>query len=203
METKKLDFAETLKDAIQIGAKNAPSILAAVALWAITLWIPYLNVGTTIAISLLPTELAKGNIINPLDIFDGKYRRCMGEIFILWGLVAGALLFACSFLLFPAIVISLAWSLATYFLVERGKNPIQALKDSNDATYGSKWTMFFVQLVVCAVLYAVFFLFSWLCGIINVGVITSIVMLALMVVFASVLMAVNASFWKQLKDNVE
>ncbi len=82
MEVKKLDFGETLKDSVAIGVKNAPSVIAAVALWLITIWIPYLNVGTTIAITLLPTQLAKGEIVNPLGIFDSKYRRYMGEFFI-------------------------------------------------------------------------------------------------------------------------
>ena len=33
LEPKKLNFAETLNDALTIGVKNAPSIMAAVALW--------------------------------------------------------------------------------------------------------------------------------------------------------------------------
>lgn len=41
MEVKKLDFGETLKDSVAIGVKNAPSVIAAVALWLITIWIPY------------------------------------------------------------------------------------------------------------------------------------------------------------------
>ena len=49
MEMKNLDFAETLKDSIEIGVKNAPSIVVAVILWLVTIWIPYLNIGTTIA----------------------------------------------------------------------------------------------------------------------------------------------------------
>ena len=47
MEMKKLDFAETLKDSIAIGVKNAPSVVVAVALWLVTIWIPYINIGTT------------------------------------------------------------------------------------------------------------------------------------------------------------
>ena len=88
MEMKKLDFAETLKDSIAIGVKNAPSVVVAVALWLVTIWIPYINIGTTIAISLLPVELAKGSVINPLGIFDSKYRRYMGEYLITAGLMA-------------------------------------------------------------------------------------------------------------------
>ncbi len=203
METKKLDFSATLKDAITIGVKNAPSVIAAVALWLITIWIPYLNVGTTIAITLLPTQLAKGEIVNPLAIFDSKYRRYMGEFFITMGLMVFPVLIGFIFMFVPAIVLAIAWSLSYYYLIEKGKNPIQAIKASNDATYGSKWTMFFVSLVVGAVIGIVIAIFQTLCNAINVGVITFIVMFVLYVLAISINMAVNASFWKQLKDNVE
>ena len=203
METKKLDFSATLKDAITIGVKNAPSVIAAVALWLITIWIPYLNVGTTIAITLLPTQLAKGEIVNPLAIFDSKYRRYMGEFFITMGLMVFPVLIGFIFMFVPAIVLAIAWSLSYYYLIEKGKNPIQAIKASNDATYGSKWTMFFVSLVVGAVIGIVIAIFQTLCNAIKVGVITFIVMFVLYVLAISINMAVNASFWKQLKDNVE
>lgn len=141
MEVKKLDFGETLKDSVAIGVKNAPSVIAAVALWLITIWIPYLNVGTTIAITLLPTQLAKGEIVNPLGIFDSKYRRYMGEFFITMGLMIFPIFIGVLFMVIPGIVLSIAWTLSYYFLIEKGKNPIQAIKASNDATYGSKWTL--------------------------------------------------------------
>lgn len=148
METKKLNFSTTLKEAISIGLKNAPSVIAAVVLWLITIWVPYINVGTTIAITMLPTQLAKGKIINPLSIFESKYRRYMGEYFITMGLMVFPILIGFIFMFVPAIVLSIAWSLSYYFLIEKGKNPIHAIKASNDATYGSKWIMFAVKLVV-------------------------------------------------------
>ena len=158
MEVKKLDFGETLKDSVAIGVKNAPSVIAAVALWLITIWIPYLNVGTTIAITLLPTQLAKGEIVNPLGIFDSKYRRYMGEFFITMGLMVFPIFIGVLFMVIPGIVLSIAWTLSYYFLIEKGKNPIQAIKASNDATYGSKWTMFFVSLssACCSASYSAF-----------------------------------------------
>ena len=203
MEAKKLDFAATLKDAITIGTKNAPSVIAAVALWLITIWVPYINVGTTIAITLLPTQLAKGEIINPLGIFDSKYRRYMGEYFITMGLMVFPILIGVLFMIVPAIVLSLAWTLSYYFLIEKEKNPIQAIKASNDATYGSKWTMFAVQLVVGIIVGIFLGIFRFLCDLIDVEFITFIVMFVLYVLAISISMAVNASFWKQLKDNVE
>ena len=203
METKRLDFATTLQDAIAIGLKNAPSVIAAVALWLVTIWVPYINVGTTIAITLLPTRLAKGEIVNPLGIFDSKYRRYMGEYFITMGLMVFPILIGVLFMIVPAIVLSIAWTLSYYFLFEKGKNPIQAIKASNDATYGSKWTMFAVQIVIGIIVGIFLGIFRFLCDTIDVGFITFIVMFVLYVLAISISMAVNASYWKQLKDNVE
>ena len=199
---KKLDFAETFKDAITIGVKNAPSVIAAVALFLVTIWIPYINIGTFIAITLLPTQLAKGEGINPLGIFDSKYRRYMGEFLITMGLMVIPTYIAFLFMFIPGIVLSLAWSLAYYFLIEKGKNPIEALRASNDATYGSKWTMFAVALVFGIAASIVMLIFFSICGMINVGFITFVVMFALVVIVMSIGMAISASYWKQLKDNV-
>ena len=199
---KKLDFAETFKDAITIGVKNAPSVIAAVGLFLVTIWIPYINIGTFIAITLLPTQLAKGEVINPLGIFDSKYRRYMGEFLITMGLMVIPIYIAFIFMIIPGIVLSLAWSLAYYFLIEKGKNPIEALKASNDATYGSKWTMFAVAIVFGIAAAIVMLIFSAICGMINVGFITFVVMFALIVIVMSIGMAINASYWKQLKNNV-
>ena len=203
MEVKKLDFGETLKDSVAIGVKNAPSVIAAVVLFLITIWIPYINIGTFIAITLLPTQLAKGEVINPLGIFDSKYRRYMGEFLITMGLMVIPIYIAVIFMIVPGIVLSIAWSLAYYFLIEKGKNPMQAIKASNDATYGSKWTMFFVILVFGVLASIVMLVFSAICGLINVGFITFVVMFVLVVLFMSIGMSINASFWKQMKDNVE
>ncbi len=202
METKRLDFAETVKDALAIGVKNAPSIIAAVALWLVTIWIPYLNVGTTIAITLLPTELAKGNVINPLGIFDSKYRRRMGDYFIAFCLQFMGIYLAMLFLFIPGIVLALSWSLTYYFLLEKGKNPIESLRASNEATYGSKLTVFLIGLVFWIAVIIVMFVLSAICGAIDVGFITFIVMLAFVVLAASISMAISASIWRQLKDNV-
>lgn len=202
METKKLDFGKTLQESISIGVKNAPSIIAAVALWIVTIWIPYLNVGTTIAIAALPTELAKGNVINPLGIFDSKYRRRMGEYLLTVILMVLGIYAAMIFLFVPGIVLAIAWSLAVYFLVDKGKSPMQALEASNKATYGSKWAIFGVSAVFGVAIVIVFYLFGAICDAIGSGFVTFVVMLALIILAASISMAVNASIWGQLKDNV-
>lgn len=203
MEMKKLDFAETLKESIEIGVKNAPSVIVAVALWLVTIWIPYINIGTTIAISLLPVELAKGNVVNPLSIFDSKYRRYMGEYLITTGLMVIPIYIAFIFLIIPGIVLSLSWALAFYFLIDKGKNPMQAIKASNDATYGNKWTMFFVMLVFIVIAGIVLGIISLVCSAIDVGFITFVVTFIFIVLAASIRMAIDASFWKQMQNNVE
>ena len=83
---KKLDIKEVLTEGVGIGIKNIVSLVLATILYVVTVWIPYLNVGTTIAMCSIPVELSKGNIINPLFIFDAKFRKNMGEFFILVGL---------------------------------------------------------------------------------------------------------------------
>ena len=107
------------------------------------------------------------------------------------------------FLVVPGIVLSLSWTLSFYFLLDKGKNPIEAIKASNDATYGSKWTMFFVILVFSIIMGIVYGIFLFVCEAIDVAFITFVVMFILLVLAASIAMAIDASFWKQLKDNVE
>lgn len=203
MEKKTLDLGAVLQDAFTIGIKNAPSVVAALLLWLVTIWIPYINIGTTIAITLLPVELAKGNVINPLAIFDSKWRRYMGEFFMTYALMIAPISIAFLFLFIPGIVLSIAWSLALYILIEKDKNPIQAIKASNDATYGSKWTIFFASLVVGILLCIIGGIFFGCCSLIDIQAVTILVMALVVMVLFSVSLSVNASIWRQLKDNVE
>lgn len=143
-----LNFVEVLKEGIGIGVKNLISLIIAVFLWIITIWIPYLNVGTTIAIQSLPMRLCKGEVISPTFIFDGKYRQYMGEYFTLIGLQQMALIPAFIFFIVPGIIISLGWSLALYIMLDKEVSPSDALLMSNKATYGNKWTIFLVGLAL-------------------------------------------------------
>ena len=144
----KITVSGVLQEGIGVGLKNAVSLVGAVFLWLITIWIPYLNVGTTIAIYNIPIELSKGKIISPTFIFDAKYRKFMGEFFILAGLESLAVTAAMTFLVIPGIVISIAWSLSYYIMFDKEIAPLEALIRSNKATYGYKWTIFLVQLVI-------------------------------------------------------
>ena len=72
-----------LKDGLGLGLKNFLPLVAVVILYTLTCWIPYLNVGTTIALVSLPAAMSRGEAISPTEIFDGKYRKNMGNFFLL------------------------------------------------------------------------------------------------------------------------
>lgn len=147
-EQRKITVGGVLSEGIGIGIKNAVSMLGATILWLLTIWIPYLNVGTTIAMMTIPIELSKGKIISPLFIFDGKYRQYMGEFFTLIGLMYLSILPAMFFMVIPGIIIAIGWSLAIYILLDKGIAPGEAMIRSNKATYGYKWTIFGVNFVL-------------------------------------------------------
>lgn len=202
MERKELDFAQTVQDAFVLGIKNMPAVLGALILWLLTIWIPYINVGTTIAITLLPVEIAKGNAVKPLQIFDSHWRRYMGDYFLLAGLTILPVLFAIMFLIIPGIVLALSWSLSFYFLVEKGKAPLEALRASNEATYGSKKWIFLATLLISVMVSIVYGLVAGLSCIVDLPVIIAIVQGLLLFAMQSISLATSASIWRQLKDNV-
>lgn len=186
METqKKISVMGVLKEGISLGMKNAVSLLVATVLWIVTIWIPYLNVGTTIAMTTIPIELSKGKVISPVFIFDSKYRKYMGEYFTLIGLMAMAVIPALFFMIVPAIVICIGWSLAIYILLDKGVAPGEAMVQSNKATYGYKWTIFGVQFIL-GLAYSIL---SWIFGLIPfLGI-----LLVLCVVIAYVIIGMGCS----------
>ena len=157
---RKISVSSVLSEGVGLGLKNAPSLLGAVILWLLTIWVPYINVGTTIAIQTIPIELSKGKVISPLFIFDGKYRQYMGEYFTLIGLMLMSLIPAFLFMIVPGIIISIGWSLAIYLMLDKGIAPGEALVRSNKATYGYKWTIFGVNFVLVIAYYILTFIFG-------------------------------------------
>ncbi len=137
-----LTVGEIISQGFKIGMRNAVQLIAAVILWILTIWIPYINVGTTIGIISIVVAMSKGKAISPLEIFDSKYRRYMGEFFLLLGFLYAGLTLGLLFVVIPGIVIAIAWSQAIYLLIDREMNPIEAIRVSNKITYGHKWTIF-------------------------------------------------------------
>lgn len=144
-----LTVGNIVSNGFQKGIKNIVPLFVNSILWILTIWIPYLNVGTTIGMVVgVVAKSGKDEAISMTEIFDPKYRKYMGEFFLVQGLQAMGVGVGSLLMFIPGIVISLAWSLGTLLTVDKGMNPVQALSKSNELTYGKKWTMFLGMLVV-------------------------------------------------------
>ncbi len=198
---KKLNIMATIKDGLAIALVNYLSLVLTAALYLVTIWIPYLNVGTTIAMASLPAEMAKGNVLNPLFIFDGKYRKNMGEFFILSALMSGAIFVGILFGIIPGLVISVAWSFAAVLFVDKDMDALSALRESNRITYGNKWRIFGAEFLLVLCLEIVIAIVQALFGIGEIGWLETIggILVVILSVFAvPAIMGVEASIYKQL-----
>ena len=198
---KKLNIMATVKDGIAIALVNYLSLVAAAALYVLTIWIPYLNVGTTIAMSSLPAEMAKGSVINPLFIFKGEYRRNMGEFFILMSLMIGAISVGFMFLFIPGIVIAYAWYIAVILFVDKDMNALEALRESNKLTYGNKARIFGIEIVLALVIGIAMAIVSFIFGLGEIGWLQGIgtcINLILVIFLVPALLGIDASIYKQL-----
>ena len=204
--TQKMDIGATLKEGIAIGSKNIGPILVNVLLWVVTVWIPYLNVGTTIGLAVgIVSKASKGEAIPFTEIFDPKYRKYMGEFLLTSGLMGIGIGVGLVFFIVPGIVIGLAWCLTLLLVIDKGKNPTEAITLSNNCTYGYKGRMFCVYFIAWLVFFVVqVILMAIGTATHNSGFIsfmTFIVILsALFEVF--VFIGLQASVYRQLGENV-
>ncbi len=200
---RKLEVIPAIQDAVAIGVKNSASLVLTVVFYVLTIWIPYLNVGTTIAMATIPGKLAQGSVINPAFIFDSVYRRRMGSYFLLQGFLHIMMVPAFCFLIVPAIVLSVMYSLALFIMLDKDVTPTEALELSNKATYGFKWKIFFVSLVYAILFGIVFWIIFAICDAIDVGLITLILMIAVIVLGICCGTALNAVIYRNLFLNVQ
>ena len=198
---KKINIMATLKDGVAIAGLNFLSLILVTLLYLVTIWIPYLNVGTTIAMSSLPAELAKGNMINPLFIFESKYRRNMGEFFILMALMTGAISVGFMFMGIPGLVISIAWNYAAVLFVDKNMSALDSLRESNRITYGNKWRIFGAEFLIAFALGIVVAIIGGIFGIGNIGwleAIGTIINVILVIFIVPAIFGVDASIYRQL-----
>ena len=185
MATEKLDIMQTIKDGIQFGLKNFLPLLLTVVLYIITIWIPYLNVGTTIGLYKLIIGIGRGETINPTAIFNKENFANIGGFFLLMGLVCVGCIVAAFFFIIPLYVISIAWGFAIYFLIDKKVSPLKALQLSYDSTFGNKWRIFFVEFISS---FAISIVGSILTAIPKVGFFLAIIA---MIVGAAILVAIE------------
>ena len=193
----KLDFGKVFSEGFANGMKNLPSLLGAIILWILTIWIPYINIGTTIAISTLPILMSKGEIFSPTVIFDKKYYRYMGEFFLTSGLMATGIFAGAIFFIIPAIVISIAWSLSIFLVLDKGVNAAEAIRLSNKLTFGNKWSIFLVQFILGIALSICIFVFGF------IPFIGWLLSLCVGVAFMAIMLGCQASIYGSLSKDIE
>jgi len=198
-KAQKLGIGITIKEGIAIGFKNFGPILVNVLLWAVTVWIPYLNIGTTIGLFVGIIAMAsRGETISMTEIFDPKYRKNMGEFFLTSGLVGIGVAAGTVFLIIPGIVICIAWSLAILLVIDKGKNPTEAITLSNNLTYGYKWRMFASVILTFLAFFVVQAIIAFIGAKIGIIGITGFLLAITMIFETFVLIGLQASIYRQL-----
>jgi hypothetical protein len=196
---EQLTIAGIFSNALTIGLRNAASLLGAVVLWALTIWIPYLNVGTTIGLVGIVAKMGRGEVVSPTEIFDRTNRQRMGEFFLVMAFIYLGVSIGTLFMLIPGMVIGIAWSLAPLLVLDRGMNPIEAIEQSNQLTYGKKATIFWASLLVVVGLYIILFVLAFLFAKVHpmLGLLVSV---AGMIVVVAVSMGIQAYVYHVLVD---
>ncbi len=138
-----LTVGSIISNGFSLGLKNVVALIVNTILWVLTIWIPYLNVGTTIGlfIGLVP-KMSKGDTISMTEIFNPVYRKRMGDIFLVNVLITVGVEFGLLFLVIPGLVLSVSWILAAYLVLDKGLNAMDAIHKSNELTSGKKWSIF-------------------------------------------------------------
>ena len=121
----------------------------------------------------------------------------MGEYFNLIGLMMLSIIPAITFMVVPAIVIAISWSLSLFILLDKGVAPGQAMVLSNKATYGHKWNIFFISLVLYVVFFALSYVFRFL------GSFGSVLIFVLFIIYLAVSLGCQASIYKKLVLEVD
>lgn len=197
---RKISIEGVLKDGFQIGISNFVLIFLAVLLTIVTFWIPYLNVGTFIAIQTLPIILGRKNQPAPscTFVFDGKYRQYMGEYFTLSGLKSLSLFPAYLFLIVPGIIISIGWSQALFLMLDKEIAPGEAMIQSAKITQGYKGTIFLTNLLLCILFCIAFGIVMAILNAIDVGFLTFIGMIGMIALASTVYIGVKAAIYQGL-----
>ena len=198
---RKLSVSSVIQEGFAVGLKNVLSLIGASILWILTIWIPYINVGTTIAMCSIPVALSKGKVLSPTFIFGSQYRKQMGDFLILEGLSSLAIFFAFCFLIIPAYVLTYSWSQAVYLLLDKEMNATEALSQSNKLTYGHKWTLFGIDILIALIVILAFCIFGGIAYVISdvLGVFTALIICILILPFQ---MGCQAIIYKQLTTEV-
>ena len=142
MNATQLTIGGIISNSFGLAIKNAGSILLIMLVYILTIWIPYINLGTSIAMYAFVIAMARNEAFTVGELFSCKYRKLMGPILLLFGMSFLAIVFGLLWFVVPGIVVALAWGQASYLIVDKNLDPMEALKASYKITYGKKWTIF-------------------------------------------------------------
>jgi len=195
----KLDIGNTITEGFNNTIQYIGPILVNFLLWVVTIWIPYLNVGTTIGFfSGIVAKMSRGETISYTEIFNPLYRKFMGDYFITAGLFFIGVFIGIIFLIVPAFIICYAWYFSFLLVVDKGKNSIEAIKTSNEITYGYKGKIFLINIIITAVA-------SVIQGVLSIfdNGFASFLIIILTVFQIILMLGIQASMYKQLASDVQ
>ncbi len=179
-----VDVIGIYKQAFLSDPKALIPVALAVLLWLVTLWVPFINIGTTIALFTWPVWMAAGRKLSAIDIFSGVHRERLFGLLRLHGIVAassfvlllvmglalgrmymmnllaglpeGTVVVGAGFwawirvlLIFagaavPFFMLTTAWSMAPFLMIDRDLEPSEALRVSYTVTEGRRIGIFAV-----------------------------------------------------------
>lgn len=197
-----LTVGTLIKGGFSKGFKNFLPLAVNMILWILTIWIPYLNVGTTIGLAAIAIKMSKGSMISAVEIFNPIYRKRMGEYFLTLTFLYSGVVLGLIFLIIPGIVLLIGWSLATLLVVGKELNPLEAMNESNKLTYGKKWKIFWANLVLVIIVVVAVGIFGLLASKAHgVGsVILYIITAILSLISSSILTGTQATLYEKLVE---
>ena len=200
---QKLEVMPTIKEGILYGLKNIVSLILMVILYVLTIWIPWINVGTTIGLYKAVIKMGRGEVINPVAIFDKENRQNVGDFFLLTGLMSMGVAGATAFMFIPGIVLGIAWGFAIYFLLDKKLSPMKCLKVSYKVTDGEKWTIFWVGVLTCIIFGLVGGILFGLATIKYIGWLFAILGVAVYLLMFAAMLAIEGVMYKHFSAKAD
>tara|TARA_Y100001970_G_C14090116_1_gene779551 strand:+ start:165 stop:1160 length:996 start_codon:yes stop_codon:yes gene_type:complete len=141
-----LSVSNIFRKSFEINKKHQLKVLATYLLWLLTIWIPYINIGTTIGLKTMVVKITNNEDFSPLDIFKVEHRAYFGEFLLLSFMFYAITLFGTIFFIFTGIIIQHALSQIFYLGIDKKYNFADCFKISYKITFGEKVSIFLVRL---------------------------------------------------------
>ena len=131
-----LSVSDILRKSFEINKKHQFKVLATYLLWLLTIWIPYINIGTTIGLKAMVVKISNNEAFSPLDIFKVEHRAYFGEFLLLSFMFYAITLFGTILFIFTGLIIQYALSQIFYLSIDKKYNFADCFKISYKITFG-------------------------------------------------------------------